>query len=180
MNSFCRIARQLSTALDQYATLVGQYLSWLALLMALTVVGVVVSRKVLGIGSVAAQESIVYMHAVLIMLASAYTLLKDGHVRVDIFYRLMNPHQKAWVNGLGSVFFLLPTALAITLVAWGFVTEAWSNLEASADAGGLPAVFLLKTVLVLNSLSLILQAVSETFKSLVILTQTDGEKLING
>lgn len=86
----------------------GRVVSWLALLMVMIQFIVVIQRYVFGIGSIWMQESIVYMHGMLFMLAAGYTLLHNGHVRVDVFYREATPRRKALTDLFGSLFFLLP------------------------------------------------------------------------
>jgi len=108
---------------------------------------VVVARYVFGVGSLYAQESVVYMHGVLFMLAAAYTLSEDGHVRVDIFYRSASPRYKAWVDLLGSVFLLVPVSVVIVSGSWTYVANSWRILESSMEVSGIPGVFLLKTAI---------------------------------
>ena len=74
---------------------IGRAISWLALIMILVQFAVVVMRYVFGLGSIFMQESIVYMHALIFLVAAGYTLLHDGHVRVDIFYGSASPQRKA-------------------------------------------------------------------------------------
>ena len=100
--------RGLANFIDWFNTTVGRGLAWLTLGIVLVQMGVVIARYVFGLGSIWAQESITYMHGFLFMLAAAYTLKLDGHVRVDIFYREAPPRRKAMVNLFGSLFFLIP------------------------------------------------------------------------
>ncbi len=179
MNQFLNLCRSLSRLLDALANTTGRSLAWLALIMAVVVTIIVFLRKLAGFGSVGAQESVVYMHAFLIMLTSAYTLCQDAHVRVDIFYRRYTTLQKAWVNCIGSTVLLLPLALSIVAVSWEFVIDSWVNREASADAGGIPAVYLLKTVLLVNGLLLALQAISEIAKTLPTIITTSNPSIID-
>ena len=69
---------------------------------------VVLLRYVLGVGSIWLQESILYAHAALFLLAAAWTLKEGGHVRVDVFYASASPRVKAWVDLLGALLLLLP------------------------------------------------------------------------
>ena len=95
----------------------GQMISWLTLMLVALVIIVVLSRYLLGIGSIAIQESVTYVHAVIFMLGLAFTLQRDGHVRVDIFYREFSARRKAKVDLIGAVIFLLPFCGLIFLVA---------------------------------------------------------------
>ena len=100
------------------------------------------------------------------MLGAAYTLKADGHVRVDIFYRGFSARQKAWVNILGHIVFTLPVC---GLIGWGsldYVLDSWSAREASPEPGGLPFVFLLKTLIPVMALLLALQSLAQCRRAL--------------
>lgn len=125
----------------------GHTVAWLALIMVLVQFLIVLLRYVFSINSVAAQESVTYMHAALFMLAAGYTLLEDGHVRVDIFYRGMGPRARALVDLLGAFLLLLPFAVLILRWSLPYVQASWAALEASPQPGGLPLIFLLKTII---------------------------------
>lgn len=137
----------------------GQSVSWLALAMVLVTFLVVVLRYVFDLGWIAMQESITYMHATLFMLATAYTLGRGGHVRVDIFYsQRFSPRQRAWVDFLGTLLLLVPVCLFILVSSYDYVAESWSLREGSREAGGLPGVWLLKTLILLMPTLLLIQA----------------------
>ena len=107
MSSLLAVARMI----DALNETIGRSVAWLALFMVLVQFIVVVMRYVFGIGSIFMQESIVYMHAIVFLAAAGYTLLHDGHVRVDIFYGSATPRQKAIVNLLGVLIFLWPICM---------------------------------------------------------------------
>ncbi|PCH83276.1 MAG: hypothetical protein COB89_01765 [Piscirickettsiaceae bacterium] len=143
--------------------------------MVVTMFGIVVLRYGFNIGSIAAQESITYMHGLIFMLAIAHTLKVNGHVRVDILYQRFGPKGKAWVNLLGSFFLLLPVCGFILAISWEYVAASWSYYEGSREAGGIDAVFLLKSLIPLMAGLLFLQGISEALKSIRTLTgKTDG------
>ena len=153
---------------------IGRFVSWAALLMVLVQFAVVMMRKVFGLGSQEMQESIVYMHAIMFMVAAGYTLLHDSHVRVDIFYGEATERRKAWVNLGGVVVFLIPTCVLIWWVSWPYVSGSWAVLEGSQEGGsGIPAVFLLKTVILVFAVLLPAQGVSLAARSLFVLTGFD-------
>ncbi|GAA5315243.1 MAG: hypothetical protein AseanaTS_04470 [Candidatus Pelagadaptatus aseana] len=137
--------------------------------MVIVTLAVVVLRYGLSIGSVALQESITYMHAAVFLLGAAYTLKRDGHVRVDIFYRKFSPTRQAWVNAIGGIVFLLPLCAFMVFISWDFAASSWRIREASGNADGIPAVFLLKSMIPLMAITLALQGLAETLKSLLIL-----------
>ncbi|NIP73476.1 MAG: TRAP transporter small permease subunit [Gammaproteobacteria bacterium] len=130
---------------------------------------VVVLRYVFATGSIALQESITYMHALVFMLGAGYTLKHDGHVRVDIFYRNMRPRAAAWVDLLGTVLFLLPLFGFIVWISWGYVWRSWLNLEGSPEAGGLPLVFALKGIILAMPLLMLAQGAAMAARSVLVL-----------
>src|ERR1043166_3564083 len=89
--------------IDRVTTAVGRAASWCALFIVLTGFAVVLMRYVLGLGSLWLQESILYAHAALFLLAAAWTLKDGGHVRVDVFYASASPRAKAWIDLLGAL-----------------------------------------------------------------------------
>lgn len=174
MNSLMKICGYLFRGLDGLTVGIGKTIAWLTVVMVITTTGIVAYRHLFEAGSVGVQESVTYMHALIIMLASAYTLRENAHVRVDIFYRRFSVVQRAWVDLLGSVLFLLPLAIATIFLCWEFVTTAWANKEGSADAGGIPAVYILKSLLLINGIMLALQALAETCRNLCTLTLNEA------
>ena len=159
--------RRLAQLIDGLNETSGRVLAWLTLSIVLVQFGIVVGRYVFGVGSIWFQESVVYMHAFLFMLAAAYTLKHDGHVRVDIFYREAQPRTKAWVNLLGAVLLLIPVCVLITWVSWGYVARSWAVLEGSKETSGIQGVFLLKTAIILFAVQMGLQGISMALHSLL-------------
>ena len=160
----------LHKAIDTLSELTGRLLAWLSLLMMLILCLVVLLRYGFNIGAVALQEAVTYLHASIFMLGAAYTLKHDGHVRVDIFYRLFSSRQKAWVNSLGGIIFVLPLCVYIFVISSDFVLQSWHIREASTEPGGIPAVFLLKSLIPLLAITLGLQVLAEIFKGLIVLS----------
>lgn len=134
----------------------GRGISWLSLAMVLLTFGVVVIRYGFNQGWIWMQEGVTYLHAMVFMVAAAWAFQTDDHVRVDIFYRDHSTRYKNWVNLVGTVVFLVPFSLFLLLIGWDYVVASWQTLESSREAGGLPFVFLLKSlILVLPALLLI-------------------------
>ncbi|TDO06744.1 MULTISPECIES: TRAP transporter small permease subunit [Halomonas] len=156
--------------LDRASEWLGRSLSWLVLVMMLIQFLIVVLRYAFNFNSIAMQESVMYMHAVVFMLAAAWTLKHDGHVRVDIFYRAMTPKHKALVDLCGTLFLLLPVMVFVILSSTGYVSKSWRIFEGSPDAGGIHGVFLLKTLIPLFAVLMILQALVEASRHFLILT----------
>ena len=154
--------------LDRISTALGQATAWLTLFMVVITFVVVVMRYVFDAGLIWVQESVVWMHAMVFMLGSAYTLKSEEHVRVDVFYRTMGERRRAWVDLVGILIFLLPLCLFLAWKSFDFVTQSWSLKEASRESGGLPYPFIpiLKSVLLLMPLTVALQGVSLFLSSL--------------
>lgn len=155
--------------LEQTSELSGRYLAWLTLFIVVVTFIVVVLRYVFDIGSIAMQESISYMHAFVFMLGAAYTLKHDSHVRVDIFYRKMNPKNKALVDLIGTLLLLFPVCLFILFTSWDYVLTSWSQFEESGEAGGLAYVYILKTALLIMPILLMVQGTALSLKSLLLI-----------
>ncbi len=119
---------------------------------------IVLLRYGFNLGWIWLQESVTYLHAAVFMLAAAWTLQVDGHVRVDIFYREAAPARKALVNLFGSLLLLLPFCLFLLIIGWDYVAASWRLLEGSREAGGVPAVYLLKTLILLLPALLLMQS----------------------
>lgn len=160
--------------IDSAINRLGRAVAWLTLLMGAVTGLVVLLRYGFGIGSIALQESITYLHATIFMLGAAYTLQKGGHVRVDVFYHHFSPVTKAWIDCIGGVVFLLPVSLFIGVISWHYVGESWSIHETSADPGGLPFVYVLKTLIPLLSATLVLQGAAEILRNLAVLMDHYG------
>ncbi len=165
MNKLSRLADLIDTVNEN----VGRAVAWLALFMVLTQFVVVLMRYIFGVGSVWAQESIVYMHGTLFMLAAGYTLLHNGHVRVDLFYRSSSPAFKAWVDLFGTLFLLWPVCILIFYVGFPYVESSWSVREGSRETSGIQGVYLLKSVILVFVVLLALQGLSTIIHSLRIL-----------
>jgi TRAP-type mannitol/chloroaromatic compound transport system permease small subunit len=121
-------------------------------------------------------ESIIYGHAALIMLAAAWTLREGGHVRVDIFYADAGPRTKAWIDLLGALLLLLPFMLALAWLAMPYVARSWAIFERSRETSGIPAVFLLKTLIPLFALMLAMQGVSQAIRASEVLRAANAAR----
>jgi TRAP-type mannitol/chloroaromatic compound transport system permease small subunit len=156
---------------------VGQVCAWLALSMALMQFVVVVMRYVFAYGSIQMQESIWYLHGLLFMLGVGYALLKDAHVRVDIFYAAATPRRRALIDLLGSIVFVLPLCAYTWWLSWSYVSNSWAVKEGSTEGSGLPYVYLLKTVILAFLLLLAIQAVATIIRSTLVLADFEREDL---
>ncbi|MBR9868552.1 MAG: TRAP transporter small permease subunit [Oceanospirillales bacterium] len=155
--------------LDGLSEWTGRSIAWLTLLMVLVTFVVVVMRYVLNIGNIQLQESVIYMHSFVFLLGAGYTLKHDGHVRVDIFYRPLSERGKAVINIIGTLFLLLPVSLFILWVSWEYVLFSWHTMEGSQEAGGIEALYILKTSLLLMPVLMILQGIAELLRNILVL-----------
>lgn len=131
------------------------------LLMALLTVTVVVLRYAFDMGTLVLQESVMYLHGIAFMLAIPHTLKQGGHVRVDLIYGRLTLRSKALVDLVGHVVLLLPVACFLFWSSLPYVASSWRTLEGSGDIGGIPAIFLLKTIIPMMAVLLFLQGVTE-------------------
>ncbi len=144
---------------------IGHMLAWVALVMVLVQFLVVVMRYVFAIGNIALQESIWYMHGIIFMIGAGYTLLHNGHVRVDVIYGDASSRYKAWVDFLGTLVFLLPVCAATLWLSFDYVINAWKVWEGSTEVSGLPLIWAYKTVIWIFAVLLFLQGISLLHKS---------------
>lgn len=125
----------------------GRVVAWLTLGCVLTCFTVVVLRYGFSIGFPWMQELYVWQHAAVFMVGAGYTMLHGGHVNVDIAYGRFSPRKKAWVDILGTIFFLLPWMAVLAWTSSQFILSSWSISEPSSQANGMPGLYLLKTVI---------------------------------
>lgn len=156
--------RPLINGIDAFTERCGRLLAYLALIMALLTAFIVVLRYGFNVGSIVSQEAVTYMHGALFLLGAAYALKTGAHVRVDIFYRRFSTRSQAWVNAIGAIVFLLPLCAFILLTSLDYVAESWSMRESSPEPGGIPAVYLLKTLIPLSAAMLALQGIAELLR----------------
>ncbi|MGB0668719.1 MAG: TRAP transporter small permease subunit [Porticoccaceae bacterium] len=155
--------------IERLTEITGRAISWLTVVMVGLVVAVVVMRYFLGLGSIAMQELVTYIHAMVFMLGIAFTLKRGGHVRVDIFYRNFPPRRKALIDLLGGLLFLIPVTVLIIISSWDYVAASWAIAETSAENNGLPFIYLLKTLMLVMPATLLLQGIAESLKNALVL-----------
>lgn len=161
--------QSVATFIDHLNEFLGRQVAWLALLMVLVQFIVVVMRYVFGVGSIAMQEAIIYMHSIMFMTAAGYTLLHGGHVRVDIFYSRATPRTKALIDMAGVLFFLLPVVAVIYHTSLPYVENSWKVYEGSSETSGIQAVFLLKSAIIAFCVVMTLQGLSMLIHALLVL-----------
>lgn len=159
--------------INRFSDFTGRAVSWLVLAIVLMTFAVVVMRYAFNVGSIFVQELVTYFHNYVIMLGAAYTLLKGGHVRVDIFYRPMSARKKAWFDLAGFFVLLLPACGFIFYISWEYVAFSWQIWEGSQEAGGVEARYLFKTSILIMPVLMILQGAAESLKSLLVICGYD-------
>ena len=140
---------KLACGINAINEVIGKITSWATLTLVLTQFAIVMINYLYNEGVIAVQESLMYMHSLVFLGAAGYTLLHNGHVRVDIFYSKMGEKKKAYVNLLGSILILFPVLLCIGIFAWPFAAQSWMILEGSIETSGLHIVYILKSMILL-------------------------------
>ena len=162
-----------SSFLDSINKHVGSIIRWSALLMVLLQFSIVVLRYVFGVSFIFLNEGVLYLHSTLFMLGAGYTYLIDGHVRVDIFYAKFTSRGKAKIDLFGHLAFLFPALLVMLYWTWPTVQTSWAIWEGPISVGGIPASFLLKSLIPGFCILILLQGVSALIKDTVKIKGTD-------
>ncbi len=169
---------QLSKFIDRFNTIIGYLCAFFVFSMVIVVFTVVVLRYGFNIGFIWMQEVYVWLHSFVFMLGAGFTYLANEHVRIDVFYREASKKYKAIVDLLGNIFLLLPFLYIIWKYSYPFVYRSFLMNEVSREAGGMPALYILKSAILLFCIVLFLQLISNVIKSILTLTnhQGSGEK----
>lgn len=152
--------------IDRINTVIARIVMWVAVLLAVIQFTVVILRYVFAIGFIPLQESIWYMHAVLFMAGAGFTLLADGHVRVDVFYREAPARTRATIDLLGGLVFLLPLCIATFIMSYPYVLNSWRIFEGSTETSGIQGIFLLKTLIWVFAILVGLQGIAMILRAL--------------
>ncbi|MEZ5594932.1 MAG: TRAP transporter small permease subunit [Pseudomonadales bacterium] len=147
--------------IDRLNGLIGRLVAWGALAMTALTLVVVVLRYVFDEGTLVLQESVLYLHGIAFMLAIPWTLKQGGHVRVDLLYGRLDERSRARIDLAGHLLLLLPLSAFIVWTSAPYVAASWRILEGSPDVGGIPGIFLLKTLIPLMATLLFLQGLAE-------------------
>ncbi|NOQ88771.1 MAG: TRAP transporter small permease subunit [Gammaproteobacteria bacterium] len=177
---FSSIFSKSLTNIESFIDWSGRTVSWLSLFLVLVTFIIVVLRYVFDSGSIALQEITTYLHATIFLVGMAYTMQQDAHVRVDIFYTRCSKQTKAWIDLFGALFLLLPFMLFISWISWIYIVNSWSVLEGSREAGGLPGVFLLKSLILVMAFLLSLQACTQVARNINTILANESNKKMSG
>lgn len=143
-----------------------------------TIFSNVVLRYVFNTSFVFMAELEWHIFAFIFLLGAGFTLLHDGHVRVDIFYSIMNRKTQAWINFFGVLFFLIPSCYLVLATTIPWVMDAYKVGETSLDPGGIPARFIIKAALPAGYFLMLIQGLLLWFKSLFILMGSPMDTLV--
>ena len=161
---------RIADGIDRMNAAIGRAAAGCCLFAVLAEFAVVVMRYALGLGSIRMQESVLYAHAAVFMLAAAWTLQIDGHVRVDVFYGHAKPRTRAMIDLFGAMIFLVPFAAGLALLSIPYVARSWTILERSRETSGLPFLYLLKTLIPLFAFLLGLQGIAQAIRAALVLS----------
>ncbi len=152
-------------AVERLNEAAGRLAGWLVLALVATTCTVVVLRYGFSLGWAWLQEAAVWLHGTAFMLAAGYALAHEAHVRVDVLYRAASRRYRALVDLLGSLLLALPMLGVLAWFAAPYVLASWQRLERSAEAGGLPGLFVLKSMLLVFAALLGFQVLALTARA---------------
>lgn len=158
----------LSRGIDRVNSFIGRAASWLILIAIFVSAGNAIIRKVFNESSNTWLELQWYLYGGAFLLAAAYTLLENEHIRIDILYGAQPRRRQHWIDLFGHVFFLMPLVILTLWLAWPWLVTSYNRMEMSNNAGGLlrwPA----KAVLFAGFVLLFFQGISEIVKKIAIM-----------
>lgn len=158
----------LSRGIDRVNTLIGRSASWLILLAIFVSATNAIVRKVFSISSNAWLELQWYLYGGAFLLAAAYTLLENEHIRIDILYGSLSRRKQHWIDLLGTIFFLMPVVLVTLWFVWPWLLRSINNGEMSMNAGGL-ILWPAKALLFAGFVLLFFQGISEIIKKIAVM-----------
>jgi TRAP-type mannitol/chloroaromatic compound transport system permease small subunit len=159
---------KLSRAIDGINSWIGRNIAWLILIAVMVSAGNAVVRKAVSISSNAWLELQWYLFGAVFMLAAAWTLKKDEHVRIDVISANLSRRTRTWIDLICHILFLMPFALLMIWLSWPFFLRSWESGEMSMNAGGL-IVWPAKLVILLGFFLFAFQGISEIIKKIAML-----------
>jgi len=161
-------------AISALNRVVGETLSWLALACVLVCFTVVVQRYFFNISTLWVQDLYVWLSGAMFTGVAGFALLRDDHVRVDIFYRPAPLRRKAMADLFGVVFFLLPFIYVVFHYGWPAVARSWSYYEGSSNIGGMPGLFVLKSFIIVFCVLVGLQGLAMGLRAILVLANREA------
>lgn len=160
----------LAAVIDAVNRLLGRLAAWLMPLVVLIAAAVVVLRYLFNMGFPWLSESFIWLHGAIFLLAAAYVLQVEGHVRVDVFYRRYAPRRRALVNLLGVAFLLWPAMWVLGWRSLPIAERSWRMQESSPTPNGLPFLYLMKALIIVFCVLVALQGLALLIRSLAVLS----------
>jgi len=157
-------------AINALNRLIGNVVSWLSLAIVLVCFAVVVQRYVFSTTQLWMQDLYVWLNGAMFTAVAGFALLRNDHVRVDIFYRPASEERKALIDLIGVVVFLMPFTWLVYAYGWNFVARSWGLREGSANIGGMPGLFILKGFILVFAFVIAIQGISMALRSILVLT----------
>ena len=157
-----------SRGIDWMNEAIGKAVSWLILVAVLVSATNAIIRKTLNTSSNAWLELQWYLYGAAFLLAAAYTLKQNEHIRIDILYGALSRRKQHWIDLLGHLFFLMPFVLAMLWMLTPYVLKSILNGEVSTNAGGL-IIWPAKSLLLIGFVLLGLQGISEIIKKIAVM-----------
>ena len=158
---------------DRFSDYIGKISTTLMLLLLANVFYDVVARYFFKYSSIGLQELEWHIFASMFLLGIAYTLKEEGHVRVDILYEKISLKNRAWINCIGCVLFLLPFCALVIWYSYDFALESYHLNETSGDPGGLSHRWLIKAMIPLSTLALVFSGLGMLVKNLRCIVEKD-------
>jgi TRAP-type mannitol/chloroaromatic compound transport system permease small subunit len=158
-------------AVDKLSTLVGHVFSFFIIVLTLQVTWEVFSRYVLSDPHAWAFDAMAMAYGTLFMMAGAYTLAKNGHVRGDVLYGFFRPRTQATIDLILYVVFFLPGVFALTYAGYYYAAESWAINEHSNVTADGPPIYPFKTVIPIAGAFLLLQGVVEIIRCIIAIRQ---------
>jgi TRAP-type mannitol/chloroaromatic compound transport system permease small subunit len=168
--------QNLLLCIDKVSTWVGQFFSWLILLLTLMISWEVFSRYFLDNPHAWAFDVMSMMYGSLFMMAGAYTLSKNGHVRGDVLYGFFPPRLQAWFDLILYFLFFIPGVFALAYAGYGFAADSWAINEHSNITANGPPVYPFKTILPIAGFFLLAQGLVEIVRCIVCIKQGEWPK----
>jgi TRAP-type mannitol/chloroaromatic compound transport system permease small subunit len=162
--------------IDKVSTWIGQFFSWLIVALTFMISWEVFSRYVLDSPHAWAFDVMSMMYGSLFMMAGAYTLSKNGHVRGDVLYGFFPPRLQAWLDLLLYIVFFIPGVVALAYAGYGFAAESWAINEHSNVTADGPPIYPFKTILPIAGAFLLAQGLVEIVRCIVCIKQGEWPK----
>lgn len=172
MRKFLKTLNRIKIYADRTNNFIGKYFSWLTLFCVAVVFFTVVQRYVFDMSFTWQSELALFLHSIVFLACAGYGLKTESHVRVDVFYQKLSPKGKAIINIIGVSCLLIPVCAALLYFSKDYLWASWKLKEKSAEFGGMPGVFIIKTFIWVWCLTLIMQGVSLVIKSIFIIKRS--------